>query len=159
MFWRTFNITRPAAPSPWQAMARFEADLDELFGERAWTRAGFPRVNVWTNEEGARVVAELPGVAASDLELTVEGDTLTLKGARAEDAPKDGAVHRLRERRTGSFARTIQLPFHIEAGAVKAVHKNGLLDIELPRAAAERPRKIAVRGTAQPAPQPEGETS
>jgi HSP20 family protein len=155
MFWRAFN-TGTAAPSPWQELAQLQGDMDRLFGRIARQSArDFPRVNVWTSAEGARVLAEVPGVAASDLELTVEGDTLTLAGSRAEDAPDAGVVHRRRERETGEFARTIQLPFNIEADAVKAVHKNGLIDIELPRAAAERPRKIAVQGAAQP----QGESS
>jgi HSP20 family protein len=148
--------TRTHAPSPWLEMARLQADMEPFFGAfaRLATRE-FPRVNVEADEEGARVVAELPGVAASDVELTVEGDTLTIQGKRAEPAPAEGGTHRLRERETGAFARTIQLPFNIEADAVKAVHKNGLLAIELPRAASERPRKIAVHGAAQP----EGESS
>jgi HSP20 family protein len=137
-------------------MARRQADMEPFFGvfERLATRE-FPRVNVEADEEGARVVAELPGVAASDVELTVEGDVLTIQGKRAEPAPAEGGTQRLRERETGAFARTIQLPFNIQADAVVAVHKNGLLEIELPRAASERPKKIAVHGAAQP----EGESS
>jgi HSP20 family protein len=154
--WGTRFGTRTIAPSPWQEMARLQADMQPFFGvlERLATRE-FPRVNVDADEDGARVIAELPGVAASDVELTVEGDTLTIQGKRAEAAPAEGGTQRLRERETGAFVRTIQLPFNIEADAVQAVHKHGLLEIELPRAASERPKKIAVHGAAQP----EGESS
>jgi len=132
----------------WEEMNRLQREMNRLFEgvDRGWAPvAGFPAINVWLNEEGAVVTAELPGVDVKDLEINVVGETLTLSGERkAEDLPKDSVVHR-QERGIGKFTRTVDLPFSVESNKVQATLEKGILRILLPRAEKDKPRKIAIK--------------
>jgi HSP20 family protein len=143
------KFTRAATWNPWQEMQRLQAEMNRIFAdsERATARE-FPPINVFAGETGVRVLAEVPGVDKNALEVTVVDDTLTLKGARALEPLKVGESYHRQERGAGKFVRTIQLPFKVEAEAVTAAFKNGVLEIALPRAHSDRPRKIAVESAA-----------
>jgi len=124
-------------------MSRLAADLPGRYGFNM--AAGYPAMNVWTNENGAVISAELPGVKPEDIDISVVNDTLTLKGQRNRDeCGEDTRFHR-RERACGSFTRSFQLPFQVEAGNVEAKFDKGVLEITLPRAEADKPRKIAIK--------------
>jgi HSP20 family protein len=102
-------------------------------------------VNIWTNPEGLVVTAELPGVEPESLEISALGETLTIRGERKPlEAGENTTWHR-RERRYGTFTRTIDLPYGIDAESVDASCRNGVLRIALRRPEAEKPRKIEVR--------------
>lgn len=103
-----------------------------------------PALNVWTTDEAVHVEAELPGVAESDLELSVVGDQLTLAGRRPDATAEGARVHR-RERPSGEFRRVLTLPFEVDADAVRAELVDGVLTVTLPAAAALRPRVIPVQ--------------
>ena len=120
-----------ASWDPWLEMRRLERDLSELWG--AGTQ--FPPLRATSDEKGVSLRALVPGFALEDLEVEVRGDELTLRGKS-----KLEAAHGVRE-----FERALKLPFPIEAEKVKAVAKDGILEIELPRAAADAPRRITVR--------------
>jgi HSP20 family protein len=104
-------------------------------------------MNVWTNEEGTVVTAELPGFRAEDLDIAVVNDTLTVSGTREPDEAEEERTYHRRERSCGSFKRTFQLPFAIEPGAVDATLERGVLRITLPRAEADKPKKITVKAS------------
>ncbi|MGB9800380.1 MAG: Hsp20/alpha crystallin family protein [Thermanaerothrix sp.] len=131
-------------------MERMEREMDRLFEtffprRRRFFEVEFPPMNVWTNPEGAVVTVELPGVNPEQIEVSVVGDTLTLRGKRvAEDLP-EGARYQRRERFQGEFARSLQLPFTIDADHVEAQYENGILTITLPRAEADKPKRITVQ--------------
>ena len=103
----------------------------------------FPPINVYTNDEGALVTVELPGIEEKDLELSLENDTLTLRGKRSVTVPEGATVLR-RERRDYSFTRSIRLPFQAEPKKGAARYENGILNIELHRREADKPRRIAI---------------
>jgi HSP20 family protein len=131
-------------------LERLRRDMNRLFGDwparAGWSIApGFPAMNAWTNEDSAVVTAELPGVTIEDIEIAVERDTFTLRGKREPEELGEGTSYHRRERRFGGFSRAFRLPFHVDAGEVKAELKNGLLTIVLPRAEADKPRKIAIK--------------
>ena len=103
-----------------------------------------PSVNAWVGEADVIVAAELPGVDPGKVDISVVGDTLTISGSREAEKLKEGESYHRQERDFGRFSRTIQLPFHVEAGKVEAKYSRGILKITLPRAEADKPRKIAV---------------
>lgn len=105
----------------------------------------YPAIDLWVGDEGVRLHAQLPGLAASDIDLSVVGDTVTLKGVRPSAEPGTPDAFHRRERESGRFVRTIQLPFPVESDAVRARFRNGMLEVELPRAASDKPKKITVQ--------------
>ena len=154
---------RPGFPLP------FEEIRDEL--DRFWSTltstpaaterpasGGFPAVHVSEADEAITVEAELPGLDASAVEITVHGDELTIAGTRPEDlrgphAAADGdsgaeakpvTWHR-RERRRGSFSRRLTLPTTVDASRIEARLVNGVLTLTCPKTAASQPRKVEVR--------------
>ena len=142
---------RYRTPSIWREMDRLQHDMNRLFGDMSVNRMrkapSFPAINVWAAEDSAKITAELPGINKDDLEINVTGDTLTLSGVREQDdLPEDARYHR-QERRYGDFSRSIQLPYTVNVNKVKAVFKNGVLTVELPRVEAEKPKKITVKAS------------
>lgn len=129
---------------PWSGCG----DLDRLRGEvnRLFSSgSAFPALNVWSNDEEAIVKAELPGFEPADIEIALEGSTLSLSGSRGLEEAKEGEKFYHRERRTGKFSRFLKLPVGVDADKVTAKFHNGVLSIALPRAAEHKPKKIVVK--------------
>jgi HSP20 family protein len=148
--WRNRPLSLFYSQNPWREIDRMQREMNHLmqsFPSSSGSRVApsFPAINVWLSEEGAVVTAELPGVKAEDLDISVVGETLTLTGSRQPDELKEGEKYHRRERRFGKFTRTFQLPFTVEANNVDAKFDKGILHIALPRAEAEKPRKISVK--------------
>lgn len=120
-------------------------DMGRLFGtSRPGLRSEFPPVNVLAGVEGAVVTAEIPGVSPDQLDITVHQNTVILRGKReAETIDKDAIPHR-RERAHGSFARTVTLPFRVDADKVAARFDRGVLTLTLPRPDSDKPRHVKV---------------
>jgi HSP20 family protein len=135
--------------SPWRDMDRLQREMNRLFEDyypaRVRRAPSFPAMNVWSNEEGMIITAEVPGVSPEDIDISVVGDTLTLNGVRKADELGESARYHRQERGYGSFTRSLQLPFTVEVGKVEATFNNGVLKIQLPRAEEDKPRKIAVK--------------
>jgi HSP20 family protein len=91
------------------------------------------------------VEAEIPGIKAEDLDISVVGRTLTLSGERKPEEAQDVNYHR-RERKWGSFRKALTLPEDVNADAILAECKNGVLKITLPKAENVKPRKITIKG-------------
>lgn len=141
-----FMIGR-AGWDPFAEMRRLQSDMNSLFDTTGPLVAGrpYPPVNVWLGENSVAVTAELPGVAPDDLDIEVQEDTLTLKGEHKDATDGDTGSWVRRERPTGRFSRTIGLPFRVDVGQVEARFQNGVLEIEMRRPEADRPRKIAIQ--------------
>lgn len=141
--YRTFRT-----PSVLREMDRLQREMNRLFAQspsRLTTAPSYPAINVWTKEDGQFVSAEMPGIHVEDIEISVNGDVLTISGARNPDVvPEDVHYHR-KERGFGEFSRTIQLPFAVDTDKVEANFKDGVLNITLPRIEAELPKKITVK--------------
>jgi len=131
---------------PWRELSRLHNEVSRLFGVEGGRRAGSTtQINVWTNDDGAVLKALLPGYTEDNLDISVLGDSVTISGQRtAESSKKDATCHRC-ERGYGRFSRTLQLPFRVEGDAVKAKLVNGVLELTLPRANADRPKRISVK--------------
>jgi HSP20 family protein len=107
--------------------------------------AEFPLVNVWTNTDGAILTTEIPGVAPESVEISVAGKTVTLRGSREPKARRGETTYHRQERWQGQFSKTIELPFNVEAGAVQATFRKGVLQVTLPKTAADKPKTIKVK--------------
>ena len=131
--------------SAWRDVARLQEEMNQLFTRIARPGAtAFPSTNMWLNEDSAMLTAELPGVRQEDLEVSVVGDTLTLRGARQMEQLAEGDAWHRRERGAGKFTRIVELPFRVETNRVTASLKNGVLNVTLPRAEVDKPRKIQI---------------
>jgi HSP20 family protein len=127
-----------------------------LFGDLVRSTMQGPNVEsalglarAWVGENEALVEFELPGVDPASIDVSVEGADLRVRGERKLPALADGEHYHRRERFEGRFDRRLAFPFRIDAEHVEAVHKNGLLELRLPRAPEDRPRRIAVKNVAE----------
>lgn len=135
----TYQYGYPGWPDPFGEMRRLQDELSRSPG-----RGEFPPANVYTNDKGCILVAEIPGMVKTDMEVTVHENSVTIKGRRVGSA-KEGATYHRNERRSGAFARTVTLPFNVDAGKVEASYENGLLTVAMPRHEADMPRRIDIR--------------
>ena len=105
------------------------------------------------------VTASVPGVSPEEVDITVLGDVLRIRGERREDRQEEDQNGRwlIRERRFGAFERTIGLPTTVKADAATADFKDGVLTVTLPKAEEAKPRSIRVRGGAGAGPVGQGE--
>ncbi len=143
MFWRDFSRFGRPWGSMYNDLLRLQNEMERLFSDvRRPSVAEFPALNVWTDQDGAIVTAEIPGVNRDDIEISVTGSSLTLSGKRQAE---EGVSYHRQERTVGKFARTLDLPFQVDAGKVEARLDRGILEIRLPRAEADKPRKIKVK--------------
>lgn len=131
---------------PWAEMERMQNEMNKLFS-RYTTRTSpdYPAVNVWTSEEEAVVTTEIPGVDPKEVDISVVGKTLTLRGNRKSEELEEGQTYHRRERGYGAFARTVELPYRINSEKVEASFSKGILQIKMPRAEEDKPKKIAVK--------------
>jgi HSP20 family protein len=136
-------------PSIWQEMDQLQREMNRLFDatnrRQVFNSPSYPAINVWTNENGQMISAEMPGVQPEDFNIDVTGDALSISGERKPDEIIKEARYHRRERGYGSFSRTIQLPFMVDTNKVEASFKNGVLLINLPRAEADKPKKITIK--------------
>ena len=122
------------------------AELDPFFGPWQGVRglSRMPTVNLYTNEEGAVLKAEVPGIDPDSLDVSVQNDTVTLRGKREPESGENEEFIR-QERQYGEFVRTLTLPHKVEQDNVNAKFKDGILEIHLPRAEEAKPKKIEVQ--------------
>ena len=108
-------------------------------GDASWR----PAVDVFERDDVLVFRAEVPGIEKDDIEVSVEDNVLTIRGTRKRDVEVSEGAYRL-ERSFGGFTRKFSLPRGLDTSQVKAVHKNGLLEVSLPKAEEARARKITV---------------
>ncbi len=121
------------------SMARSKT-TDEEMAMGAWT----PSVDIFETPEKVVLRADLPGVAEKEIDLRIENSMLTLRGERRFlKETKEEDYHRI-ERSYGSFSRSFQLPGTIDQEGIQATHKDGVLEVVLPKREDTRPKHIKV---------------
>jgi HSP20 family protein len=105
-----------------------------------------PALDVRDAGDAYIVESELPGVNPDDVEVVIEGRTLTIKGRFAEEREQDSGNYLLRERRRGQFMRAIALPGMVEVDQVTSKYEDGELIIRLPKAEQNRARRVQIEG-------------
>jgi len=144
-------LTRRMTDGPPLRRLRDEMDrlFERFFGERepfgALGPHHFPAVNLWQDDDNVYVEAELPGLTDREIELTVTGDELTIKGERAGFERAEGATVHRHERGTGPFSRVVHLPVEVDDDKVEATFLNGVLTVSLAKADVARSRHIPVK--------------
>ena len=108
------------------------------------SRGVYPPVNIFEKGGDLVLVAELPGIKKEDLQLQVKGNTVRIAGERVINYGENISYHRI-ERNSSKFDRTLKLPINVEADQIKAEYKDGILVIFLPRAEADKPRRITIQ--------------
>ncbi len=114
------------------------------FGFGGPARGVFPAVNVFDDRDGYVVRMEAPGVAPDQFIVEAHGRTLTISGKRETKLPEGGSFHR-RERDSGAFSRSLQLPEDVDPSSAEASYKHGILTVTVPKRAEAKARQIAVQ--------------
>lgn len=148
--------------SPTRALARVEPfyhpmslmeDVESMARQlwESWSplagRANFvmPAVDMYEEKDELVVKAELPGMKKADLDISLEGDMLTIKAEKKQDTVAEDATYYTSERHFGEYSRSMLLSSHVNAEQVAATFKNGLLEIRLPKAEEAKPKHIDVK--------------
>ncbi len=127
--------------------ARRQADSNG--SERTWRLP----LDAYVTADEIIVLANMPGVKPEDVEITIEGDTLTIRGERPR--PLENVDYVMQERPFGKFQRTLNINIPVDANKAEARYENGLLTLVIPKAEAAKPRVIQI-GTKQAQNQPQG---
>lgn len=115
-------------------------------------------LDVVEDENAFVVKASLPGLKPEDVQITVHGDTLTIRGETQSEEEKKGETWHLRERRSGSFQRSLTLNTPIDSDKADAQFADGVLTLTLPKSEQAKPRQIKVSGDGAPKAQVEAKT-
>jgi len=115
-------------------------ESDDEMNLRAWR----PTVDIYEAESGIVVEVELPGVTKESVAVEVKDDVLTLKGERLADPAISEDSYYRRERLFGPFKRAFTLHQGIKPDQIKAIFKDGILQIEIPRPVQEQPKQVTV---------------
>lgn len=135
-------------------MATLHKEMDKLFDDmsnepfrgsfmpQAWGREMLmPTIDETEDDKAFHVSIELPGMDEKDVDITLSGRLLTIRGEKKVDEKEEGKDYYRRERNYGSFRRTLELPGEVDESKIEASFKKGVLKIELPRTA-EAQKKI-----------------
>jgi len=139
---------------PFETLLRLQDDLSRAIGPRGGqpqqprehvsSRVWSPLVDVYEDADAIIIRADLPGVNQEEIDIEMNNDTLTLRGERKfEDEQRRDRYVRV-ERQYGAFQRSFTVGVPIEPDKIKAVYKNGILELTLPKAEVTKPRKVQV---------------
>ncbi len=142
------NLTRW---EPMREMMTLREAMDRLFDD-AFTRplslsavSAMPAIDMYQTADEVIVKASLPGLKAEDVDITVTGETLTLRGEYKQESEQKNARYHIREQRTGSFERSLLLPTDVKADKAKAEFADGILTVTLPIAEEVKPKSIMIK--------------
>ncbi|HYA34046.1 MAG TPA: Hsp20/alpha crystallin family protein [Candidatus Binataceae bacterium] len=145
--------------SPFRELERFRREFDDLYerllGAPMAVETGLgkfaPAVESFVEGDALTIRAEMPGIEPKDIEVTVSGDMLTVRGSREEKEEKKGRNYSRKEMRYGAFERTVELAEGVKAEDVKAVCRDGVLTVTVPvpKALQQKEVKVQVEGAGE----------
>lgn len=137
---------------PFREMLQFRRSMDRMMDESLMNGANWDEpmrwalaVDVMENNDAYLVKASLPGVDPDDINITYDNHVLTLSTEIQAEEEKKEERYLLRERRYGSFTRSITLPNQVDASKIEADYSNGVLTLTLPKAEELKPRRIQIQ--------------
>ena len=142
----------PSGWDPFGTVRYMQREMERLMGRQRWGeshRVGggtYPPVNVLNGPDDMVVQCEVAGVKREDLDLSITGETLVIKGTKHPPAADEAMRYQRRERGFGEFNRTIVLPDKVDLDKVEATVEAGILTVRLPKSEAAKTRKIEIKG-------------
>ncbi len=138
--------------SPFGEILSLRNAMDRLFDETFWRPTWVARgldeyhvpLDVQTTADALVVKAALPGVKPEDVEVTIDGNTLTIMGKLDEEREQDEQGYLVREIRRGSFSRSVALTSDLKIDEAKASFENGIVTLTIPKAEQAKPRRIPI---------------
>ena len=134
--------------SPFEALRDLQETLESLYGSD-WLSSTpsasgpFPPLNVFRKGDEFVVIAELPGVKKSDIQIQIKDGAIRISGTKSVEYPEKASLHRA-ERLAGAFDRIVTIPVAVDADKVKAEYRDGILALLVPRAEQDKPKTIQV---------------
>ena len=150
---RKSTMLTPFLGRRWHAFPEVDQLWNELMGFARHTNSNdtatswAPAIDILENAEAYEVRAELAGVDPKNVDISLNGDVLTVRGEKQRDEKKNEDNWTLCERVWGSFERSFTLPAQVNADGVVAEAKNGVLTVRIPKAKEAKPLKIEVKGS------------
>jgi HSP20 family protein len=156
-----FEMAQLTRWQPARELTRLRDEFDRMFDD--WPRflrrgAGdeeglrgswIPAVDIRETKDAIEVTAELPGIDAKDVDVSVQENVLTIRGERSrEEVKEDETVHRI-EREYGVFERSFTLPRSVEPEKIKAGYKDGVLSVSVPKREEAKPKAVKVEVSAK----------
>ena len=140
---------------PLRELSTIQREMDELFRRtfgslttglfrREWAGVWCPDIDCFTSYGQFIVHADIPGVDPKDIDISITGNVLTIKGERKSEVEKEKGEVVFHESAYGSFERTMTLPEGVDATKIHASHRNGVLELTMPTKAEALPKKIKV---------------
>jgi HSP20 family protein len=145
-----YGTENPRWEDSWTTFDRLRREMQSLLGSPAWSEfpqrsaSVFPPTNLYDAHDSLVLMAEMPGVREKDLDVSVQGNQVVLRGERRIEYPEKASAHR-RERQEGAFHRTVELPFVVDPDKVEASYRNGVLMLRMPKPSERQRRQIHVR--------------
>ena len=131
-------------------LGSFRDEMNKLFGSisKRGVEAGIswmPPLDVAETDENITVKAEVPGIEPKDIDISISGDTLTIKGEKKAEKEEKGKNYYFVERCYGGFSRSVSLPASVKFDQAKAEYNKGILEITLPKSVKSEVKKIPVK--------------
>ncbi len=138
---------------PFEGLNKVQSRINELFDDtfgrprtyaKAPAGAWLPPVDILESKDSYLICAELPGMKKEDFNLEVNDGTLTVSGERKYEEPASGVEYHRVERVAGKFSRSFYLPQTVKQDGIKATYRDGILEVQVPKAEEAKPRQIAI---------------
>jgi len=136
---------------PMREMMTLREAMNQLFDESFTQQPGMagslrtPAIDLYQTEDDVVFKAALPGLKPGDVQISITGEQLTLRGEYKQESEKKDATYHIREQRFGSFERTVTLPTLVKTDDAKAEFENGILTVTLPKAEAVKPKSVQIK--------------
>lgn len=141
---------------PFREVSRLRREMDRLWDDffgpgrkalRPMEMEWAPAVDVSETADQVVIKAEVPGMEAKDIDISLAGDVLTIKGEKKSEREEKKENYHLVERTYGSFSRSLKLPAAVDADQVEASYKKGVLTISCPKKEEVKPKAIEIKAT------------
>jgi len=138
---------------PFNGVDKFHSRMSEFFEDvfgrpqrasSVQNGVWYPRVDISESKDSYLIRAEVPGMKKEDFSLEVKDNTLTLSGEKKFEQPTEGVEYRRVERVAGKFVRSFTLPELVKHDAIKATYQDGVLEIQVPKTEAAKPKQIEI---------------